>query len=168
MTSPIRIWTCAAYLPAYRCGGWAFVRVGQGQASGAAGGERHTTASRIALAGLASALRDLPPISEQPLADPIRIETTNRELAGFAGFLAGLSGATQPAAPDEDLDLWARIATAANGCRLNLFQTLLDPRAPSAFAAAWADLAREQAEASGAFSSAIPKPNLAKIQGLES
>ena len=37
---------------------------------------------------------------------------------------------------------------------------------PTGFAAAWAELARDKANAQGAFVSAIPKPNLAKVAGL--
>ena len=162
MTSPILIWTCAAYHPVYRCGGWASVRVGQGPVFGVAGGERNTTASRAALAGLAAGLRDL------PLAGAISILTTSPELAGFADFIASLGAPTQVAAPEEDLDLWAQVATGARGRRLSLVRTPLDPGAPIAFTAAWADLARDKAKASGAFTAAIPKPNLAKIPGLES
>jgi hypothetical protein len=36
------------------------------------------------------------------------------------------------------------------------------PGTPTAFAAAWADLARDRAKDKGAFTAAIPKPNLAK------
>jgi hypothetical protein len=161
MTSPIRLWICATYQPVHRCGGWAAVRAGQGPVFGIAGGERHTTASRTALLGLAAGLRDLPP------ADAIDILTTSPELAGFTRLIASLGEPTQAAGPDEDLDLWAQIATAARGRRLSLVRTPLDPGAPIAFAAAWADLARDKAKASGAFTAAIPKPNLAKMPGLD-
>jgi hypothetical protein len=162
MTNPIRLWICAAYQPVYRCGGWAAVRAGQGPVFGAAGGERHTTASRTALCGLAAGLHDLPP------GGAVSIQTTSPELAAFAGFLANLGTPALAAGPDEDLDLWAQIATAAKCRRLSLTLTPHDPGAPIAFAAAWADLARDKAKASGAFTAAIPKPNLAKIAGLES
>jgi hypothetical protein len=162
MTNRIRLWICAAYQPVYRCGGWAAVRAGQGPVFGVAGGERHTTASRTALCGLAAGLRDLPP------AGTIDIQTTSPELAGFASFIASLGAQTQAAGPDEDLDLWAQIGAAAKGRRLSLARAPLDPGAPIAFAAAWADLARDKAKAAGAFTAAIPKPNLAKIPGLES
>jgi hypothetical protein len=42
-----------------------------------------------------------------------------------------------------------------------------EPRTPCAFAAAWAELAMDKAKATGPFSAAIPKPNLAKAPGLE-
>ena len=161
MTNLIRLWICAAYQPVYRCGGWAAVRAGQGPVFGVAGGERHTTASRTALCGLAAGLRDLPP------AAAIEIQTTSPELAGLADFIASLGAPTQAAGPDEDLDLWAQIAAAARGRRLSLARTPLDPAAPIGFAAAWAELARDKAKAAGAFTAAIPKPNLAKIPGLD-
>ena len=164
MTAPTRLWTCAAYLPAYRCGGWAFIRIGQGPVTGAAGGERHTTAARMALSGLLAALRDPP--SEPASAGGFSIQTTSPELAPFAGFLANLGAPNPSAAPEEDLDLWAQIAAAAKGRPLKLVRTPLEPRTPAAFVAAWADLARDKAKASGPFTSAIPKPNLAKIPGL--
>jgi hypothetical protein len=156
MTAPIRIWTCAAFHPAYLCGGWSFVRAG----AGAAGGERRTTVSRMALAGLAAALRDLPAGADA------EIRTTSPELASFAPVLASLGQNTPTAPPEEDLDLWARIITAATGRRLTLSLTPLEPGGPAAFAAAWADLARDKAKTAGPFTAAIPKANLAKVAGL--
>ena len=167
MIAPTRLWIAAAYHPAYRCGGWAAVRTGPGETAGLAGGERYTTAMRTALMGLAAALGDLPAIRAGSPAQPIAIQTTSAELAAFAPFLASLNAAADPATgPDEDLDLWARIATAARDRSLKLVHTPLEPRTPIAFAAAWADLARDKAKASGAFSAAIPRPNLSKIPGL--
>ena len=160
MSGPIKIWTCAAFSPVYRCGGWASVRFSQGQASGAAGGERNATASRIALAGLVAALRDLPP------GEAVDIRTTSPELAAFADILAGLGTQAQAEAPIDDLDLWAQILAASAGRRLTMARVRLAPTTPTAFANAWAELARDKAKATGSFTSAIPKPNLAKIPGL--
>jgi hypothetical protein len=161
MNSPVRIWTCAAFHEAYLCGGWASLRVGGGQTTGAAGGERRTTASRTALAGLAAGLRDLPPGLD------IEIRTTSPELARCAGVLATLGQAAQTATPpEEDLDLWARIITAAAGRRLTLMPVPEAPDGPTAFAAAWANLARDKAKTSGPFTAAIPKANLLKVAGL--
>jgi hypothetical protein len=47
MTNPIQIWIGVAHHPAYRRGGWAFVRSIQGEVTGAAGGDRSTTARRM-------------------------------------------------------------------------------------------------------------------------
>jgi hypothetical protein len=158
----LRIWTCAAYHDAYLCGGWASLRAGGGQIIGAAGGERRTTASRMALAGLAAALRDLPPGSD------IAIRTTSPDLARFAGLLASLGQTPQTATPppEADLDLWARIITAATGRRLTLIPTPLEPDGPLAFATAWANLARDKAKTSGPFAAPIPRANLSKVAGL--
>jgi len=160
MSGPIKIWISAAYAPVYRCGGWASVRVDQNERSGLAGGERNISATRLALTGLAAALRDLPP------GAVIEIQTDSAELAAFAGLLASLGGPAQAAAPEGDLDLWARILAASAGRRLALSAAPVAPRTPLAFAAAWADLSRDKAKATGSFSAAIPKPNLAKVQGL--
>ena len=153
MTDPIRIWTSAAHHPAFRCGGWAWVRSGAGPLAGAAGGERYTTPRRMALAGLASALRDL-----AKTGGPIAIQTTSPELVALAGVLTGKAPRPDDD-PDEDLDLLA-------GKAVTLTRAAREPTAPTAFTGAWADLAMDKAKATGPFASAIPKTNLAKVQGL--
>ena len=119
----------------------------------------------MALAGLAAGLARLAPVPAGDAARPIRIETGNPALAVFAGILANL-GRPAGDAPDQDLDLWARIITAAKGHRLEL--VLIPPAAntPIAFAAAWADLAMDRAKGRGAFTAAIPRANLSRIAGL--
>ena len=166
MTSPIQIWTCASHHTAFRCGGWAWVRAGLGQVSGAAGGERNTTARRMAVAGLAASLRDLPPATGPAQATPINIHTTSDDLAAFAGILADPAKRAQGAGPEDDLDLWAQVLTASAGRRLHLVRAPLQLGTPTVFASAWADLAMDKAKATGAFTAAIPKPNLAKVPGL--
>jgi ribonuclease HI len=163
MSPQIRIWTCAAFLPAYGCGGWASVRMAGGQTTGVAGGERHATARRIALAGLAAALRDLPPAGA---GTAISIQTTSAELAEFTAVLARLGQPSQDEIPAEDLDLWAQILTASKGRRMTLTRTTSQPGAPAAFTTAWAQFARDKAKASGPFSAPIPKVNLAKFPGV--
>jgi hypothetical protein len=160
MSGPIKIWLSAAYLPVFRCGGWASVRVQQGDRSGLAGGDRNTTAGRTALAGLAAALRGL------PAGGVVEVATSSAELAGFADVIASLGTPAQAAAPADDLDLWAQILTASAGRRLSLVYALAERGAPTAFTTAWAELARDKAKATGAFTAAIPKPNLAKVEGL--
>ncbi len=157
MTTPLQIWVCAAHHPAFRCGGWAWLRRNQGEVAGAAGGERNTTAGRMALSALASALRGLPQGHD---LGAIRVQTTSAELAILPGILAGR------AQPEEDLDLWAQIAIAAKSYRLDLVRVPVDPATPTAFAAAWANLAMDKAKATGPFTAAIPKTNLAKAPGL--
>lgn len=156
MSDPIRIWLAVDHHAAFRCGGWAFVRQAAGAASGAAGGDRHVTAERNELAGLAAALADLPP-------GPLEIHTASPRLLSAGAAIAGTAAGED--APAEDLDLWARIATAARGRAVRLVRADPAPKTPAAFAAAWADLARDRAKAKGPFTAPIPKPNLAKAWG---
>jgi hypothetical protein len=156
LTTPIQLWLCAVFDPAHRCGGWAFVRPG----AGAAGGERYSTASRIALAGLAAGLRALP-----AGAAAVEVRTDSVELAGFARLIASL-GRPVDQPPEDDLDLWAQITSLSAGRRIGLVRAPRDAATPIGFAAAWAELARDKARASGAFTAAIPKANLAKVPGL--
>jgi hypothetical protein len=164
MNSPVKIWLSATYAPVYRCGGWASVRLVDGQRSGLAGGDRNITAGRLALAGLAAALRDL------AAGAVVEIQTDSADLAPFARLLASLGAPTPTptpvAAPEEDLDLWALILTAGAGRRLSLSVTAAVAATPLAFAAAWAELSRDKAKATGGFTATLPKPNLAKVQGM--
>ncbi|WP_337188253.1 ribonuclease H [Phenylobacterium sp.] len=156
-----RLWIAAAHDPAHRNGGWAFVRAGAGgETLGRAGGDRRTTRARMALAGLLAALEDLPPGEAlavvAPRPDALVLHTLLKPPAeppaadaDLRAALAKALGATTPA---------TRTWTLAVG----------DPAGPTpaAFAAAWADLASDKAKAGGAFVHSIPRPNLAKVQGL--
>jgi hypothetical protein len=119
----------------------------------------------MALAGLAAALRDLPERKPAAAPEDVTILTTSAELAGFAPFLARLGAGKPSDGPADDLDLWAQISRAAQGRRLSLTRRPLEPRTALAFAAAWAELARDKARASGPFASPIPRSNLAKMPG---
>lgn len=150
----IRIWIAASHHAAHRNGGWAFVRAGD-EPVGRAGGDRRTTRARMALAGFLSALKELP--ADAPLAvvaarpDALVLHTL-------------LKAPADP--PTDDLDLRAALAKALEGRAWTL--AVGDPAAatPTAFVAAWADMASEKAKASGPFENAIPKTNLAKAKGL--
>jgi hypothetical protein len=146
----ITLWTASTHHTAFRCGGWASVRLIAGQPSGVAGGERATTATRVAMAGLIAGLRDLPAGAE------VAIHSAGTELASLNEVLAGR------VQPEDDLDLWAQILTATKGRRLTLSRAAAASDSPLAFAAAWAALAMDKAKMGGAFTSAIPKSNLAK------
>ncbi|WP_374571698.1 hypothetical protein [Phenylobacterium sp.] len=156
--APIRIWLALSHHAAFRCGGWAFVRAADGAVTGVAGGERNLTGERIELAGLAAALETLPAGAEAVL------HTLSVRILRSAAAIAGT--ATGEQAPSEDLDLWARIVTAAKGRSLRLVCAEAGAGTPLAFAAAWAEFARDKAKAAGAFASPIPKTNLAKLRGL--
>jgi hypothetical protein len=132
----VRIWLAATHHAAFLNGGWAFVWVDGAERRGAAGGERRTTREKMAAAGLAAALRDL------PKGAPVVLHAA----AADGPLLAdAVSRADRP---------------------IQLVRLAPDPKTPLAFAAAWADLAGDKAKMSGAFNATIPKPNLAKVLGL--
>jgi hypothetical protein len=142
--TPIALWIHGTCNPALRCGGWAWVRqIGAGLAgsdlAGSAGGDRGVTDPvPMVLAALASALADLPKTASGPL-------TIHAQSAAAAQAVrAALAQLSRPAS----------VAVAQP-----------EPRTPAAFAGAWAELARDKAKATGAFSNPIPKTNLAKGLG---
>ncbi|MCR5877388.1 ribonuclease H [Phenylobacterium sp. J367] len=153
MSSPLRLWLCAAHHKAFLNGGWAFVRAAGAERSGVAGGDRRTNRLAMLVAGLVDALKD------QPLGDAVL-----HLAAADAVLLAPLAGGEPP--KDVDPAAYAPAVAALKGRPLRLVK-LADPAGtPLAFAQAWADLASDKAKATGAFRSAIPKPNLAKVAGL--
>jgi hypothetical protein len=154
MDGSVCIWLEVAHHSAFRIGGWAYVRLDAGGVSGAAGGERRVDAERTCLAGLAAALRDLAPGASVEL-----LSSSSEVLAVARGVSAAESGENPPT---DNLDLWAPIATALRRRDWAVRRAELTPRSATAFAAAWADLARDRAKDKGGFQSAIPKPNLAK------
>ena len=154
MSVPIQIWVEASHNPAYRCGGWAYVRRGGESLAGLASGERGITADRAALAALAAALKDL--------AAGAAVEILSSDKAIHAAWrrLAELRAGGE--APLSDLDLWAQLQAMTQGRAVRLIATAVTRGTPSAFAKAWADQAYEKTKAGGAFAAPIPKANLAK------
>ena len=164
MTSPIRIWTASTYHPAFLCGGWAWVRLVDGEIRAAAGGERRTTADRVALAGLAGALADLPPGGA---GEVVLVESPGGELAAVSPELAALPAAApgrEP--PTADLDLWARIATGAGGRSIRLARASAAAGGAIAFVSAWAEQGQRKAKATGPFAASIPRNQLEAVAGL--
>ncbi|MDB5448672.1 MAG: hypothetical protein JWQ97_3989 [Phenylobacterium sp.] len=154
MSAPVRIWLEVSHHAAFRIGGWAWVRQDAGGVSGSAGGERRIDPERAGLAALAAALAGLPHgvAVELHTASPLVLAIPRRIAAAQAG--------DDP--PAENLDLWAQATTALQRPGRTVRPAEPAPRTPSAFAAAWADLARDRAKDKGPFTAAIPKPNLAK------
>ena len=152
MADTLRIWVEISHHAAFRCGGWAFVRKDADGLSGAAGGDRSVTAERAMLAGLAEALKGL------PAGASVEVYTSSGRIAALPGRISGFTAGEDP--PTENLDLWAQLTTALNSARIARAENR--PGTPTAFAAAWAELARDKAKATGPFRSPIPKPNLAK------
>ena len=141
------IWIQTSFHPAFKCGGWAYVRRQGAEATGQAGGARYTTPQRMALTALVAALKGLPP-------GPVAIQ------------IAAGRPPQGEAAPTDDLDLWAQLTAALAGRKPAFAIAQPSKAAPTGFSAAWAELARDKANAQGAFASAIPRPNLAKVPGL--
>ena len=155
MQAATRIWLEISHHRTFRIGGWAFVRLETGQLSGTAGGERQIDAERIGLAGLAAALRNL------SAGASIELLTSSPTLLAIPRRLTAAEAAEDP--PTDNLDLWSQIATALARVAVVARHSERAPGSPTAFAAAWADLARDRAKDKGAFESQIPKPNLAKV-----
>lgn len=152
MAEPVRIWIETSHHAAFRCGGWAFVLHDGMGLSGMAGGDRNTTPQRVLLAGLTQALKDAPvgAAVQVASADPT-VANLPRRIAGFAA---------EP--PLLDLELWAPLQAALAARPVAFAAATSQPRTPTAFAAAWAELARDKGKATGPFKSAIPRNNLAK------
>lgn len=151
----VRLWIAASHDSAHRNGGWAFVRAGVGDLLAWAGGDRRTTRARMVLSGFLAALKDLPADATPSVAAP------------RADALVLHSLLKPPAEPaTDDLDLRAVLQAALAGKPWTL--AVGDPHGPTptAFAAAWADLASEKAKMTGAFANAVPKTNLVKVKGL--
>jgi len=146
----IRIWLETNHQPSFRAGGWAYVLAEGSALSGAAGGDRSATGEPIALVGLAEALKAAPPgaVVELRSASPT-VAAAWRKLAATGD------------PPSADLDLWAQVSAALAGRTTSFTPAAAAPRTPTAFATAWAELARDKGK-TRPFRAAIPKTNLAK------
>jgi hypothetical protein len=153
MSDIIRIWVEISHSAAFRAGGWAFVRAEGRALSGAVGGERTASADRIALEGLLAALGDLPSTAA------IEVLSATPRLAAIGRALAELEAGGEAAA--EELPLWAQLGAALKARPVRFAAAVNQLRTPTAFATAWADLARDKAK-TRPFRAAIPKTNLAK------
>jgi hypothetical protein len=150
----LKIWIAASHDPGLGVGGWAFVRDGAAP-SGFAGGDRRTTRTRMALAGFAAALKDV------PAGEGLNVVAPEPDARVLHALLK-----PPLAALEDNPDLRAALAKALSARSWTL--AVGDPKGatPAAFATAWADLARDKARSGGAFTAAIPKANLAKVKGL--
>jgi len=153
MSDNIRIWVEISHSAAYRSGGWAFVKAEGRALTGAAGGDRTASPDAVALAGLLEAFKDLPPNAA------VEVLSAAPAVSGAQRRLAELDAGAE--APADDLPLWAQLSAVLKARPVRFAATSSQPRSPSAFAAAWAELARDKAK-TRPFRAAIPKPNLAK------
>jgi hypothetical protein len=156
MPTPVRIWLEVAHHTAFRIGGWAFVRQLAGALGGTAGGERQTSPERSALQAISAALSGVPP------GAVVELHTASPQVLAIPGRIAGAGSGEDP--PTDNLELWARAATALRPVDIVFHKAQQTPGGPSAFAAAWAEFAQGRARQRGAFSAPIPKVNLAKAE----
>jgi ribonuclease HI len=154
MATSVRIWLEAAHHESFRIGGWAFVRLTAGEVRGAAGGARRVDPEQASLIAFAAALADPAP------GAGVDLHTSSSLVLDIPGRITAAEAGDN--APTQNLDLWAQAATALRRVRLVTCRAELTPGSPAAFAAAWADFARDRAKDKGAFTAVIPKSNLAK------
>ena len=139
------------------------MRADGAELAGQAGGARNITAGRNLLEGLAAGLAALPGDGA------VAIHTADGNLARALTALPQIAAGGWKDAKGEplaDQDLWLAIAARLSKRPYTAAHAPPSPKTPIGFAAAWAELARDKAKAQGPFSSAIPKPNLGKVQGL--
>jgi ribonuclease HI len=150
MSINIQIWVEISHQASFRAGGWAYVLSEGSSRLGAAGGDRSVTAERIALSALIAALTATPAgaIVEVRSASPAVLAAVKR-----------LAPGAEP--PEEDLEFWAPLSAALAARKVRFAATANAPRSPSAFALAWAELARDKGK-TAPFKAVIPKANLAK------
>lgn len=145
-------------------GGWAFVRLRGPAASGAAGGQRKTTAQRMALAGLVEALA-----APEPDRPPVVLHTANAHVLTSIRQLAGWRAAGWTDAdgqPIADADLWEQLAKALSQfgpAKIVRLESPVAGKDAASFVHGWASLAADKVKGVASFRAAIPKPNLAKF-----
>lgn len=150
------LWLELSHHAAFRVGGWAYVRRDpDGALGGYAGGERRITPERTALLALIAALKDA--------GRPARVRTGSSLIAAIPARIAAAQAGED--APSEDLDLWAQVMTALCAGTVEIVAATPGDRT-SSFAAAWAEVGRDRGKDKGPFTSAIPKPNLAKLSAI--
>ena len=154
MSDSVFIWLEISHHAAFRVGGWAWVRADGVSVTGRAGGDRRIDPERTALAGLIAAL------GQASGPRPARLHTTSELLAAIPARIKAAQAGEDP--PTANLDLWAQATTALAAAPVAIVRSPPSPGSPVAFAAAWAELARDKAKDKGAFSFPIPKANLAK------
>jgi hypothetical protein len=153
VTAPVRIWLEISHHAAFRVGGWAYVRADEQAISGHAGGDRRIDLERAALVGLLAPLR-------ATVARPVALYTASAGVLAIPARISAAQAGEQ--APTENLDLWAEAMTALASGAVQLIRAAATAGTSGAFAAGWAEFARDKAKDKGAFTAPIPKPNLAK------
>jgi hypothetical protein len=128
--------------------------VSAGEVRGTAGGARRVDSEQAVLMAIAAALADA------PLGAEVELQTSSSAALAIAG--GGTAGEAAETASGEDRDLRAAASSALRRVRLVTRRAEPTPGGPVAFAAAWAEFARDRAKDRGDFTAVIPKSNLAK------
>lgn len=150
MSINIRIWVEISHQPAHRAGGWAYVLAEGSVRLGAAGGDRSAKAEPFALAGVVEAL------AATPAGAVVEVRSASPPVLPLARRLA-----PDAEPPTEDLDLWAKFTALFAARQVTFLSAAQHPKTPSAFALAWAELARDKAKTKP-FRAVIPRVNLEK------
>lgn len=154
------LWTASLCRTDPGYGGYAFVRriageTGPAALKGAAGGERRTSAARMALTGLTEALASL---SDLPAGQSVTLHFADPALAAELVKADGDYATAEPEA-------WAAARAAVAACPALSLAPLSTTAPAHGFLAAWADFGLDTAKTRGSFKAAIPKPNLLKFPG---
>ena len=130
-----------------------------GAARGWVGGEKHSTKGRMVLRAMIEALKAA---ADQPTA-PLQLDPGDAAATRIGADLKARQAAgwrTADDEPIEDAELWAEIARLAVARAAPVRFTSAGASDARVFVAAWTDFARDRCKTKGAFTSAIPKPNL--------
>lgn len=159
----MKLWIATAFDAVYGNGGWAYVRADAQGLTGKAGGERRTTAGALGPLAIAAALADADMKAPLTLYAAPALAAALSALPGWAA--AGWR--TEDSEPVPYRAQWEPLLPRLGARPLTVLPAPAGADTPTAFCAAWAELGRDKAKATGkAFASAIPKPNLAKVRGL--
>nr|QQZ50242.1 hypothetical protein JKL49_00370 [Phenylobacterium glaciei] len=117
---------------------------------------------------LTAVLRALTDLTDVPVPTPITLHSDSTVLMGGAGQLAAWrtsSWIDAKGEPVAERDLWEQIAAVTLVRPVTFVRVSATPsdKRPEGFVAAWSDFARDKCKAAGAFTWAIPRPNMAKF-----
>jgi hypothetical protein len=160
MSALTQVWIEITHHAAFRYGGWAYARRMDGAVTGYAGGERNLTVQRLALMALIASASGL------ASGAGLKVQTSAPLVASVLRLITDPPAPGSEDAPTEDLDLWAQLQGLLKGRAVTVQLVKRAPNTASAFLGAWAEVGQDKAKASasGRFSAAIPKPNMAKVR----
>lgn len=176
--SSIKAWLAISHHAAFRLAGWAHVAQTAGALAGAVGGDRRISRPRTTLAALDAVLRALAPQLDKGApnkngdaliltADPALLQFAAALALPAAEQLTDAAKAVLEPYRSEDPALYARLAQAAAKGGFRVARIPPAQTVAHDFLASWAEVGLDRAKATGPFTASIPKPNLAKLAGLQ-